>query len=114
MPEAETYPNCFGPYLRYAIATLFEYFEFFDDREFKLFLLVEFKKAGQADAFADEMNKALSGRSVDLGPADDPTPYATMRTLTTAVTPAEPGSAVFSLWENYVSRVELSLPLKLS
>ena len=31
MPEGESYPRCFGPYLRYAISTDFEYFEFFDE-----------------------------------------------------------------------------------
>ena len=31
MAEMEL-PNCFGPYLRYAIATDFKYFESFDDR----------------------------------------------------------------------------------
>jgi hypothetical protein len=120
MPEGVTYPNCFGPYLRYAISTNFEYFKFFDESErFKLFLLVEFKKAGQADDFATDINNALSARnpalpgpSVDLGPADDNTPYATMRARTTAVTTAVQGSAVFDIWVQYVSRVELSLPLK--
>jgi len=125
MPNGKIYPDCFGPYLRYAISTHFAYFSsfdekffdkrnVFDERNFKLFLLVEFKKAGQADAFADAMNKALSGHSVDLGPADDNTPYTTMLTLTRAVTPAPSGSPEFALWQNYVSRVELSLPLKMS
>ena len=44
MAEAEL-PSCFDPYLRYAIATNFKYFELFDDKNFKLFLLVEFKDA---------------------------------------------------------------------
>ena len=48
MPEDHRYPKCFGPYLRYAISTDFKYFEFFDDRYFKLFLLVEFKSAMDA------------------------------------------------------------------
>lgn len=126
MPESQIYPKCFDPYLRYAISTGFEYFNsfdemnffdernFFDDTNFKLFLLAEFKKPGQADEFAEKMNNILPEPSVDLGPADDNTPYATMRTLTMAVTAALHGGAVFDLWEYYVSRVELSLPLKLS
>ena len=34
MPEGDmlTRSECFGPYLRYAISTDFEYFEFFDDQ----------------------------------------------------------------------------------
>jgi hypothetical protein len=122
MPDGESYPSCFGPYLRYAISTHFEYFEFFDPREnFRLFLLAEFKEAGQQDEFVDRLNGALSelhpgpsGPSVDLGPADDAIPFATLRAPTIAVTPVVPGSPVFVLWEQYVSRVELSLPLKLS
>ena len=114
MPEGKGYPKCFDPYLLYAISTYFEYFSFFDETNFKLFLLVELKKAGQADEFAEKMNRALSERSVDLGPTDDNTPYATMRTGTMAVTAAVPGSPVFDLWEEYVCRVELSLPLKMS
>ena len=156
MPEGQFYPDCFGPYLRYAISTRFLYFSsfdqtisadqmnsaertistdhsiFFDDNTFKLFLLLEFKKPGQADDFAEAMNGAfteaakIEGRSselavVDLGPADDHTPFATMRALVKAVTPVPPDSPgfsvwrkVFSLWQTYVSRVELSLPLKLS
>jgi hypothetical protein len=114
MPEGKVYPKCFDAYLLYAIWTGFEYFSFFNETKFKLFLLTEFKKAGQADDFAEKMNRALSERAVDLGPADDNTPYSTIRTRTMAVTAAVSGSAVFDLWEEYVSRVELSLPLKLS
>ncbi|WP_065751612.1 hypothetical protein [Bradyrhizobium paxllaeri] len=122
MPDGESYPNCFGPYLRYAISTNFEYFAFFDERaNFRLFLLAEFKKAGQQDEFVDRLNAALSdlypgssSPSVDLGPADDNIPFATVRAPTTAVTPVAPGGPLFVLWEQYISRVELSLPLKLS
>src|SRR5437868_505218 len=99
--QGQIYPNCFGPYLRYAISTRFEYFSsfdqtisvehriLFDEDTFKLFLLVEFKNAGQADEFADKMNKILAQPSVDLGPANDQSRFSTMRTLTTAVTPAD-------------------------
>ena len=49
MPELDTYPKCFGPYLLYAISTGFENFEFSDQKRsgFRLFFLAEFKKAGQ-------------------------------------------------------------------
>ncbi|MGC2081854.1 MAG: hypothetical protein WA702_00655 [Bradyrhizobium sp.] len=124
MPDRDSYPNCFGPYLRYAISTRFEYFEFFDEKEnFKLFLLVEFKQPGRQkqEAFVDLLNNALRGphsdtssRSVELGPADDDISFGTLRAPTAAVTPLEPGGPIFSLWEQYVSKVELSLPLKLS
>jgi hypothetical protein len=134
--QGQIYPDCFGPYLRYAISTRFAYFSSFDrmnsveqklrfdEDTFKLFLLVEFKKAGQADEFAEAMNRAFeeaakteggsSQQVVDLGPADDHTPFATMRSQVKAVTPLPPDSKVFPLWQTYVSRVELSLPLKLS
>jgi hypothetical protein len=133
MADGQIYPKCFGPYLRYAISTRFVYFSsfgqtisrrdqhFFNESEFKLFLLVEFIKAGQAEDFADAIQKILSDRGVELGPAADDTPYTTMRTLTIVVTPAAADSSgssiwqhLFALWEEYVSRVELSLPMKLS
>jgi hypothetical protein len=122
MPDRKSYPKCFGPYLRYAISTHFEHFVFFDERQnFKLFLLAEFNYSGQQEEFVDRLNAALSdphsdssAPTVDLGPANDDIPFATLRAPTKAVTPAEPGSPIFVLWEQYVSRVELSLPLKLS
>lgn len=134
--QGQIYPDCFGPYLRYAISTGFAYFSSldrtnsvehglrFDEVTFKLFLLVEFKKAGQADEFVEAVNRAFQEAArteggsreqvVDLGPADDHIPFATMRSQLKAVTPLPPDSKVFSLWQTYVSRVELSLPLKLS
>src|SRR5712691_57845 len=122
MPDGESYPICFGPYLRYAISTHFEYFEFFDEREnFKLFLLAEFYDPGQQDNFVTLLKAALVKShpaspepSVELGPTEDDVPlaFATLRAPTTAATPAAPGSDVFKLWEHYVSKVELSIPLK--
>jgi hypothetical protein len=121
MPDGENYPSCFGPYLRYAISTQFKGFEFFDERgSFKLFLLAELRESGQQEHFVDLLDAALSklhpnlpGPFVDLGPAADSIPFATLRAATTAVTPLERGDPAFALWEAYVSRVELSLPLKL-
>jgi hypothetical protein len=120
MAEGAHYPKCFDPYLRYAISTDFKNFEFFDEEKgFRLFFLVEFFQAALAKEFVDNLNKALSASYpklpmpfVYLGPADDSTPYSTMGGRTVAVTAATPGSAVFDLWEKYVSKVELSLPLK--
>ena len=48
-------PNCFDPYLRYAIASDFKYFEFFDARNFKLSLLVEFRTVELAKTFKTDM-----------------------------------------------------------
>lgn len=112
MPEVSTYPKCFDPYLLYAISTDFETFEFFGEKKksHRLFLLAEFNKAGQEEKFAGEMNKA--GFSVVIGPADDNIRYATLHTSKEAVVEAVTGSLAFGIWEKYVSRVELSLPLK--
>jgi hypothetical protein len=67
MAEMEL-PNCFGPYLRYAIATDFKYFESFDDRGFRLFLLVEFKDLTTAAAFKKAITKP--GYDVEFSPVD--------------------------------------------
>jgi hypothetical protein len=119
MAEGDGYPKCFGPYLRYAISTHFESFEFFDERKnFRLFFLVEFKQTDPASTstqddpasnFQDAMKNV--GVSVEFGPAEDKTPYATMRTSTLAV--LEPHIVEkYYIWDKYVSRVELSLPVK--
>lgn len=113
MAYAGRYPNCFDPYLRYAISSHFKDFEFFDEGEgFRLLLLVEFKIAGQAAAFERDMNAALAGPFVHVSAVANGALYATMRARTKAVTEASPRSALFRIWNAYVSRVELSLPLK--
>jgi hypothetical protein len=105
MPKGNDYPKSFGPYLRYAISTDFKYFKFFDDKNFKLFLLVEFKDAGHAAAFEREMQDERLG--VEFGPTDPKSRYATIRGFKAAV-----GSPTFPSWNNHASRVELSLPVK--
>ena len=56
MPDGKTFPSCFGPYLRYAIDSNFENFvpdfedsektfRLFEEHRFRLFLLVELKRA---------------------------------------------------------------------
>src|ERR1700730_7358370 len=107
MPKGQTYPRCFDPYLRYAISTGFRDFEFFD-RDHRLFFLVEFNQtAGAADDFEKAM-KHHSDFDATFGPADDKTRYATMRARTSAVLEAD----ALRIWDLYVSRVELSLPVK--
>src|SRR5262245_53217817 len=98
-------PNCFQRYLRYAIATDFRYFEFFDDQKFKLFLLVEFKDAKNAHEFEQEMQDDNLG--IEFGPTDPKSRYATMRGFKAAVSPT-----TFHSWNDHVDRVELSLPVK--
>ena len=90
MPKGDL-PNCFDPYLRYAISTDFKNFEFFDERK-KLFFLVEFKQTDPAspsgsDDPASQFAKAMrqAGVSLEFGPADDNTRYATMRANTAAI-----------------------------
>ncbi|WP_108515423.1 hypothetical protein [Bradyrhizobium algeriense] len=106
MPEPRSYPKCFGPYLRYAISTDFRNFEFFDLQS-ALFFLVEFKTAekDQHRRFVDDVAKAHGG-AVDLSPPNG-TRYATMFATKSAVA----GEAL-DVWDRFVSRVELSLPLK--
>src|ERR1700730_1163654 len=111
MPEGVRYPNCFDPYLLYAISTDFRYFEFFDEKS-KLFFLVEFKQAEGAKKFADEMNSANALFSVVLVPANGNTRYATVRSEKAAVLDAVYGSNAFRIWPEHVSRVALSPPLK--
>jgi hypothetical protein len=108
MPEPRGYPKCFGPYLRYAISTDFRNFEFFDSQS-ALFFLVEFHEEtaskDQQRMFVKEMAKHHGG-VVDLGPSDG-TRYVTMFATKSAVA----GEAL-DVWDGFVSRVELSLPLK--
>ncbi len=111
MADREQYPKCFDPYLRYAISTEFRDFEFFE--ESRLFFLVEFKQAGAAGDFEHAMiapnppGQPHPDRAVEVGPADEETRYVTVRGKRAAVEPS-----AFYIWENFVSRVELSLPLK--
>lgn len=111
MSDPIEYPLCFGPYLRYAIVTDFKYFESFDDKAFKLFLLVEFIDAKHAAQFEKEMTGMDDSHGhkpgIEFGPADPNSRYATIRGFKAAV-----GTPTFGSWNNHVSRVELSLPVK--
>jgi len=117
---SDGYPSCFGPYLRYAISTGFAGFASFDEaKQFRLFLLIEFKRPGCGPAFVADLDAALAATGgsaapphVVLGPAKDHAPYATLRAPAIAVTAATPGSPVSAVWDGAVSRVELSLPMK--
>ncbi len=106
MPEPRSYPKCFGPYLRYAISADFRNFEFFDLR-FALFFLLEFDSAekDQRKKFIDEIARNHGG-AVDLSPSNG-TRYATMFATKAAV-----AGAALDVWDRYISRAELSLPLK--
>jgi hypothetical protein len=107
MRNGNSYPSCFDPYLRYAISTGFRDFEFFD-QDSMLFFLVEFK---QIAAAADDFEKAMKGNSefaAAFGPAEDHTRYVTMRARTSAVLQPD----ALDIWDQHVSRVELSLPVK--
>jgi hypothetical protein len=105
MPEREL-PKCFGPYLRYAIATDFRNFESFDERSFRLFFIVEFKGEGSRRAFEKEMKDTRF--DIEFGPGDEHSRYATMRSGKAAVTER----SAFPIWDKFVSTVELSLPIK--
>ena len=103
MREDESYAICFDPYLRYAISTDFEDFKPFDNS--KLFFLVEFKQADLAAKFKEDMDNA--GFTVEFGPANcTNTRYATVRGKPEVIQ-----KDAFRIWDLYVSRVELSLPL---
>ena len=99
MPQSVSYPRCFGPYLRYAISTRFKDFAPFDGK--KLFLLVELTEdQGARDGLAKNL-------PVEFGPGGEPTRYVSVRAGRAAIDPAS-----YPVWERFVSRVELSLPLK--
>lgn len=112
MSEHCDYPNCFEPYLRYAISTNFSNFVFFDEKTFSLFLLVELKQAEEADEFEKRIAEFGAAFGPEFGaefdPFAGPTRYVTMRARTDAVLKPES----FPIWDCHVSRVELSLPLK--
>jgi hypothetical protein len=119
MPDGERYPSCFGPYLRYAIDSDFENFStdfenfgktfrFFDEKLFRLPLLVELKRAELVRAFEKAMD-ARDEFGAEFGPDVGKTRYATMRCRKAAVTDQ---FGAFRIWTEYVSRVELSLPVK--
>lgn len=103
-------PNCFDPYLRYAISTDFRFFDSFDPAKgFELFFLVELIKPGTGCKFADDMNAYDSSFHVKPGPATPNSRYVTMRSKRAAVVDLDQGAV--DIWDDYVSRVELSLPL---
>jgi hypothetical protein len=113
---AEELPSCFDPYLRYAIVTDFKYFEFFDDTNFKLLLLVEFKDAEHAAEFEQEMtddkfDKDDEKPGIEFGPTDPNSRYASLYTTIRAFKAAV-GPPTFPSWNRHVSRVELSLPVR--
>lgn len=111
-------PSCFDPYLRYAIASDFANFASFDQRTFRVFLLLEFKSLKAASDFEDAITKPEY--EVEFSPVDRSSRYTTMRARKNVVTNAfkDPGKdaspdqdALFNAWNDHVSRVELSLPL---
>ncbi|XSC45303.1 hypothetical protein ACF1BQ_003760 [Bradyrhizobium sp. RDT10] len=119
MPDGERYPICFGPYLRYAIDSDFENFstdfedfgkkfQFFDEDRFRLLLLVELKQP----EFVDKFESAMGARDefgTEFGPDVGNTRYVTMRCRKAAVTNQ---FGAFRIWREFVSRVELSLPVR--
>jgi len=124
---SESYPKCFDPYLRYAISTEFGNFqenfsedsdflkrdEALDDDKFRLLLLVELKQAGLAPEFEKRVGQLDDTKyGIELGPdvGDiSKTRYVTMRCRKQAVLC---NTVQRDIWDKYVSRVELSLPVK--
>lgn len=100
-------PKSFGPYLRYAIITSFRNFKMLKDRSHKLFLLVAFKRAGSASAFAEAMWREASV-DVELGPDSEQRSFATLFTNSEGVT----SHVTAAIWDAFVDQVELSLPIK--
>jgi len=111
MLEGSQYPNCYEPYLRYAISTDFRNFEAFDEERFALLLLVELHHAERVAEFARRIARfdaALGPQFGDNFPHVGPTRYVTMRASKRAVTEED----AVPIWNDFVSRVELSLPVK--
>lgn len=100
-------PDCFGPYLRYAIATGFSDFTSAVGVLPPLFLLVAFKQPGSATAFANRMQQEAA-ISVTLGPDSDRGRFATAFTGPAGVTKPD----AIPVWEAWVDRVELSVPIE--
>lgn len=101
------FPQCFGPYLRYAIVTNFSDFKLLKKRKQKLFLLVAFKRAGSASAFVEAMRREVS-IEVELGPDSEQRRFTTVLTSSAGV--SKPGTA--AIWDAFVDQVELSLPIE--
>lgn len=97
-------PECFDPYLRYAIATNFENFELFDAEDLSLFFLVEFKPDMDVEHFQTRMKEF----DAEFGPDDEDSRHATLRIRKAAVLARD----TFETWDEIFSSVELSLPLK--
>src|SRR4051794_35596883 len=111
MPDGETYPSSFGPYLRYAIDSEFENFAtdfadfgekfpFFDEDRFRLFLLVELKHAELVREFENAMGER-DEFGTEFGPDVGETRYVTMRCRKAAVTDQH---RAFRIWRKYASR----------
>jgi hypothetical protein len=96
-------PGCFGPYLRYAIATNFHNFEPLDADASRLLLLVEFKDLERKAKFVTRMK---GHGDVEMGPTHRRARHVPVRADRAAV-----GSGTFDIWIDLVSSVELSLPL---
>jgi hypothetical protein len=123
MSENKSFPKCFDAYLLYAISTNFENFKQnfqtdfekrfeLDDDKFRLLLLVELDKSGQATEFTDKMRALGHEFGVEIGPdvGDvNTTRYVTMRCRPKAVLDE---TAQRCIWDPLVSRVELSLPVQ--
>jgi hypothetical protein len=110
MPVSDDFPKCYDPYLRYAISTEFSTFEPFGDTRTRLFFLGEFRQPATKavkKAFVDEMLSLARVDGIEFGPADDETPYVTIRTKKNAVLV----EAALAIWDKHFSRVALSLPL---
>src|SRR5262249_22588095 len=116
MAEGESYPQSFGPYLRYAISTGFRNFALLrtnvpsvDRKPHSLFFLVRFHEAGMAGDFKKDM-QAIDAKNpefaVEYGPEE-----ANARHVTMIAEKAVLNSGAFEVWNKYVSKVELSLPI---
>jgi hypothetical protein len=117
MADSQEYPACFGPYLRYAIDSDFgnfstdlenfgKTFRFLGEDQFRLLLLIEVKQDERVQEFEEAMT-AHGEFGTEFGPDVGNTQYATLRSKRAAV-----GAASYSIWNKYVSRVELSLPVR--
>lgn len=116
MAESESYPTSFGPYLRYAITTGFRNFALLrrnvhsvDKKPHSLFLLVRFHEAGMAGDFKRDL-QAVDPKNtefaIEFGPDE-----VNARHVTVIADKAVVASATFEVWNKYVSKVELSLPM---
>src|SRR5215813_4870969 len=116
MSDGENFPNCFGPYLRYAIRKDFDVVSFAKNSRL-LLLLVEFRNGYSATSFASELRRVRKkdNTEIEFSPQEAGFHHVTLIADRAVVVPSRQDRDTvadwISAWETQAFRVELSLPL---